>query len=293
MAHFLSQHLFPNPKQLLIANVCSVGIIHRDPHPFSFDSREMTKPLRRHDNSAERGSYTQCWRNVMNRLTVLLMLAASLSLAGVEDPFYGEGQAFYRILSSEPTRIVWFDSMPNPDDPKEILSFLVWEHGQTPPPSYVDYAISIAFDLTGAWSTQNFWHVDLGNTQFPTNFTPTNTFEQLMAYTLQHVTDEETQWATMVSDLPLYFVRGWIIVKAFEGVPDHEMVTLVESYSHTILKRHATPGVYRVAVPVNEELAWSSAYETNSIVEYAHPDGIFRGASGKPDLSNQTMEGTK
>jgi len=226
----------------------------------------------------------------MNRPTAILMLAASLSLAGVDDPFYGEGQAFYRILSSEPTRIVWFDSVPNPDDPKEILSCLVWEHGQTPPPSYVDYTISIAFDLTGAWSTQNFWHVDLGNTQFPTNFTPTNTFEQLFAYTLQHVTDEETQWATMASDLPLYFVRGWIIVKASAGVPDDDVVTLVEGYGHTILERLHIEGAYRVAVPVNEELVWASRYTTNSIVQYAEPDGIIRDSSWKPDLSNKASE---
>jgi hypothetical protein len=226
----------------------------------------------------------------MKALAVLL-LSAFVSVAGDHSWLYSEGQAFYRILSSEPTRIVWFESMPNPDDPQEIWSSLVWSGGsKLPPPSVV----SIAFALTGAWSTENFWQLDLTRIGFPPNFTPTNAIQAFILRTFEHVTDPHSQIAALVSDLPTHYVRGQVMVTAEDGVGDPEILALVDSYGHSIIERlHGLPATFLVAVPLNEEMAWAATYETNSIIRYAEVNGIIRAAASRIVLPSRSSEGTE
>ena len=191
----------------------------------------------------------------MRTLAPLLLLVACVSLAADDSWFYGQGQAFYRILSSEPTRIAWFESMPNPDNPQEIWSSLVSSHGSTPPPAAV---VSIAFDLRGTWSTQNFWQLDLENIGISTNFTPTNAMQTFILRTFEHVTDPDFQRAALVSNLATLYARGWIIVAVTESVPHQDVIALVQSYGHSIKKSLSIPGIFLVSVPPNEELVWVS-----------------------------------
>lgn len=193
----------------------------------------------------------------MKALGAILLFTACAS--------YGEGQAFYRILSSEPTRIVWSESMPNPDDPQEIWSSLVWSHDGTPAP---EYAVSIAFDLHGTWSTQNIWQLDIEEYGFPTNFTPTTAAETFILQTIGHITDPDFQKAVFVSDIPAEYVRGQVIIEAEDGIGDSEVIALVDSYGHSIIERFPLSQVFLVAVPINEEITWATKYETNSIVRF-------------------------
>lgn len=229
---------------------------------------------------------------MMRTLAFVLAVVACVSHAGDDSWFDGEGIAFYRILSSEPTSIAWFDSMPNPDDPGEIWSSLIWTHASNPPPESI---VSVAFDLQGAWSTQNFWQLDLTGMGFPTNFTPTNTIQEFILRTFDHVTDPRFQRAVLVSDIPTHYVRGQVMVTAEDGVSDPEVTALVVSYGHSIIER-VSPGqraTFLVAVPLNEEVSWAATYETNSIIRFGEVNAISSAAGSKTILSNQTMEGTK
>jgi hypothetical protein len=228
---------------------------------------------------------------MMRTLAFVLLVVACVSHAGDDSWLDGEGHAFYRILSSEPTRISWFDSMPNPDDPGEVWSSLIWTHASNPPPESI---VSIAFDLQGAWSTQNFWQLNLEEIWFPTNFIPTNAIQAFILQALEHVTHPDSQRGALVSDIPTEYVRGQVIIKAEAGVGDPEMIALVHSYGHSIIKRFlGEPPTFLVAVSLNEEVTWAATYATNSIVRFGDLNGISRLGGSTTVLSNQTMEGTK
>lgn len=233
---------------------------------------DITKLMHVHDIPVEYKRCRHSWMCMMRTLAPLLFFAACVAIAGDAAGLYGEGKAFFRIVSSEPTCILRYETMPNPDTPQEIWSSLVWSHDSSSPTLS---AVSIAFDLRGSWSTQNFWQLDLENIGFPTNFTPTNAIQTLILRTLEHVTDPDSQRATVVSNLATLYARGWIIVAVTEAVPHQDLIALVESYGHSIKKALSSPGVFLVSVPPNEELVWVSRYQTNTIVRYAEPDGVI------------------
>jgi hypothetical protein len=218
--------------------------------------------------------HTQWQRSVRYGMLLIFLLLCS-TLATTPEGFYSDGRAFYRIESSEATEIVWFESMRDPDNPRQVWSSLLWNRTAASPS---DATVSIAFDPCAAWSTQNFWQIDIDRIQFPTNVTPTNVIERLLVLTRDQRTDRDTDRGAIILDAASEFLRGVIHVKVTADLPQSNVVSLATAYGHNLAvdQLHGIPDLYRVRVPVNEELQWTRIYATNSIVLYAEPDGISR-----------------
>ena len=216
---------------------------------------------------------------------MLVVLAVRFVHAAQDSWFHGVGRVYLRIVSTQQTQIVWIESIPNPDYPKEIWTAVVWSNAV----ASAQCSVSIAFEPTGTWSTENFDAPHLRHWTISTNPASTNALIWLNQAVSNNLPDTNTHGSAIISDDPTQYIRGQIMVTAVDGVSNDEVVALVNSYGHSIIEKSPLAPRYLIAIPLNEERIWSTRYGTNAIVRFAEPNGIAHLCSLK-SLSNKRLQ---